>query len=158
MSAAPVQDPFPRGALIGVGIMLAVVLAGTATARLVRLSGPVAPLTAPPAVAAVDLRFADEADGSVQVREARSGALVSTLAPDTNGFVRGVMRGMARDRLSRHIGAGPPFHLSRDAASHLWLQDTATGRLIDLEAFGSGNRGAFAAFMPSPPTGGEART
>ena len=68
--------------------------------------------------------------------------------PDTNGFVRGVMRGMARDRLSRHIGQAPPFRLSRDARGKLWLQDTATSRLIDLEAFGEGNRAAFAAFLP----------
>lgn len=154
MSDTTVQDPFPKGALIAVGLMLGVTLAGTAAARLARLSGPVTPVSAPPAVAAVDLRFADEADGSVQVRDARSGALVSTLAPDTNGFVRGVMRGMARDRISRHIGAAPPFHLSRDGAGRLWLQDTATHRLIDLEAFGSGNRAAFAVFMPGSKPGG----
>ena len=149
MSTAVVHETFPKGALIAVAALLGVTLAGTAAVRIVRLSGPVAPVSAPPATAAVDLRFADERDGSVQVLNARSGALVSTLAPDTNGFVRGVMRGLARDRRSRHIGEAPPFRLSRDVAGKLWLQDTATQRLIDLEAFGSGNRGAFAAFLPA---------
>lgn len=145
-----VHETFPRGALMAVGIVLAVTLAGTAAVRISRLSAPLAPVSAPPAVAAVELRFADAADGSVRVADARSGALLSVLAPDTNGFIRGVMRGLARDRMSRHIGETPPFRLSRDRAGALWLQDEATGRLIDLEAFGSGNRAAFAAFLPTP--------
>ena len=152
------SEPFPKAALIAVGAMLAVTLAGTAAVRLARVSAPAAPITAPAAVAAVDLRFADQADGSIRVSDDRSGALVATLAPDTNGFVRGVMRGMARDRMSRHIGQAPPFRLSRDAGGKLWLQDTATSRLIDLEAFGSGNREAFAVFLPdaAKPAGARA--
>lgn len=141
-------EAFPKGALIAVGAMLAVTLAGTAAVRLAKVSAPSAPIAPPAAVAAVDLRFADQADGSIRVSDARTSALVSTLAPDTNGFVRGVLRGMARDRMSRHIGQAPPFRLSRDGRGSLWLQDTATGRLIDLEAFGSGNREAFAGFLP----------
>ena len=145
---ATVQETFPKGALIAVASMIGVALTGTAAVRLVRISRPSPPVAAPAATAAVDLRFADEADGSIQVTDARSGAPVSTLLPNTNGFVRGVMRGMARDRLARHIGEAPPFRLSRDGAGQLWLQDTATGRLIDLEAFGAGNRAAFAGFLP----------
>ena len=143
------HEPFPRGALVATAALLTVTLAGTAAVRLARISGPVAPISAPAAVAAIDLRFADAPDGSIKVSDARLGAHVSTVAPGTGGFVRGVMRGMARDRISRHIGEGPPFRLSRDAAGRLWLQDTATGRLIDLEAFGAGNRAAFEAFMPA---------
>ena len=140
--------PFPKGALVAIGGLLALTLVGTAAVRLNRASHPVAAPAAPAAVAAVNLRFADQTDGSVRVSDERTGAVVATLAPDTNGFVRGVMRGMARDRLSRHIGQAPPFRLSRDARGKLWLQDTATSRLIDLEAFGEGNRAAFAAFLP----------
>ena len=62
---------------------------------------------------------------------------------DKRGFVRGVMRGLARDRISRHIGEAPPFRLSQARDGELWLQDTATGRLIDLESFGVTNRAAF---------------
>ncbi len=148
------HEPFPRGALVATAALLCVSLAGTAAVRLARVSGPMAPVSAPAAVAAIDLRFADAPDGSIKVSDARSGAQVSTLAPGVGGFVRGVMRGMARDRLARHIGERPPFRLSRDGAGQLWLQDTATGRLIDLEAFGAGNRASFAAFLPSR----EART
>ena len=146
------HEAFPRGALVATAALLGVTLAGTAAVRLARVSGPALPISAPAAVAAVDLRFADAPDGSIRVSDARSGAQVSTVAPGVGGFVRGVMRGMARDRLARHIGQAPPFRLSRDGAGQLWLQDTATGRLIDLEAFGAGNRAAFAAFMPSRDT------
>ncbi len=142
------HEPFPGGALMATAALLGVTLAGTAAVRLARVTGPASPVSAPAAVAAVDLRFADASDGSIKVSDARSGAQVSTVAPGVGGFVRGVMRGMARDRRARHIGEAPPFRLSRDGAGQLWLQDTATGRLIDLEAFGAGNRASFAAFMP----------
>ena len=148
MGPAP-SDPIPRGALVAVAGVLVIAIGGAATARLTRSP---APTTAPPAVASVELRFADRADGAVSVADARSGAPVSVLAPDTNGFVRGVMRGLARDRMSRHIGPAAPFRLSLDHGGHLWLQDTATRRLIDLDAFGSGNRAAFAAFLPAGST------
>lgn len=154
---APPSETFPRGALMAVGAVLAVTILGVAAARVSRLSAPSGPPAPPPAVAQAELRFADAADGSIRVTDARSGAAVSTLAPGTNGFIRGVMRGMARDRISRHIGEAPPFRLSRDATGALWLQDTATGRLIDLQAFGSQNRAAFADFLPRAPAG-EARS
>ena len=144
MSTVETTGPFPKPALLAVGLLLGVTLAGVATVRIARNSAPAVAPAAPPSVASVDLRFSDERDGSIRILDDRSGALVSTLAPDTNGFIRGVMRGLARDRLSRHIGQAPPFRLSRDRAGKLWLQDTATHRLIDLEAFGTGNRAAFA--------------
>ena len=143
------SETFPKGALLAVGAIMAITVAGTGAARLARLSSPPAAVTAPPAAQAIDLRFADAADGSVQVSDARSGAAVGRLAPDTNGFVRGVMRGLARDRRARHIGEAPPFRLSRDAGGRLWLQDPSTGRLIDLEAFGQTNRDAFGVFLPA---------
>jgi hypothetical protein len=69
--------------------------------------------------------------------------LAGTVNPGEGGFIRGVMRGLARDRISRHIGAEPPFRLALSADGQLTLFDTATGRLIDLESFGQGNRDSF---------------
>ncbi|CAN5216449.1 hypothetical protein BH09PSE2_BH09PSE2_16830 [soil metagenome] len=153
--------PFPKPALIAVMALLGVSLAGTAAVRLARVSGPVVTPIAPASAVSVDLRFSDQPDGSIRIDDDRSGALVATLAPDTNGFIRGVMRGLARDRISRHIGEAPPFRLSQDHAGKLWLQDTATHRLIDLEAFGTGNRAAFAELLqPRAPAaaGAESKT
>ena len=142
------SETFPRGALLATGAMLLVAVGGTAAVRLARIASPPAPMVAPAAVASADLRFADRPDGSILVTQAAGGATVASLAPGTNGFVRGVMRGMARDRMSRGLGPATPFRVSRDAAGALWLQDLATRRLVDLEAFGGDNRAAFAAFLP----------
>ena len=69
--------------------------------------------------------------------------MVATLQPGTGGFVRGVMRGLAHERKVRGIGAAAPFRLSEWQGGRLDLEDTATGRHIDLEAFGTTNRDAF---------------
>ena len=140
-------DTVPRGALLAVGALLIATVGGAAAARLTASSAPAA---APVAVTAADLRFADRPDGAIRVSDA-GGATVGVVAPGTGGFVRGVMRGLARDRRSRGLDAAVPFRLSRDAAGRLWLQDPATGRLVDLEAFGADNRAAFAAFLPKGP-------
>jgi putative photosynthetic complex assembly protein len=57
------------------------------------------------------------------------------------------MRGLAHDRKSRGIGAAPPFLLSRWNDGRLALEDTATRRQIDLDAFGSSNKDAFAQLL-----------
>ena len=149
MSAIDAQQ-FPKGALIAMGALVGFSLIATAAVRLERLSAPQAPaaaVSAAPVVASADLRFSDEANGSIQITDARSARVVSTVLPGEGGFIRGVMRGLARDRISRHIGAAPPFHLSLGRDGQLWLQDTATGRLIDLQSFGSSNRESFAQLL-----------
>ena len=52
------------------------------------------------------------------------------------GFIRGVMRGLARERRMRGIGDAPPFNLSLWRDGELSLTDSATGRSIELTAFG----------------------
>jgi putative photosynthetic complex assembly protein len=145
-------EPFPRGVLIAVGILLTGVILVAGTARWMKLRAPhpasVAFQIAP--ASTIDLAFSDGADGSVSVRESGSGRLLKVLAPGTNGFVRGVLRGLAQNRLRRGIGAGPPFRLSQFQDGNLSLLDTATGRVIDLQSFGVDNRAAFVQFLPAP--------
>ncbi len=147
-------QPFPRGALIAAGAVVGLSIVGTALVRLERLTTPQPPVAALSGApeASVDLRFADESDGSVTVTDSRTGLRLGTLPAGSDGFIRGVVRGLAHDRLTRHIGSEPPFRLTRRHHSDLYLQDTATGRLIDLQAFGSTNREAFGRFLP--PSGG----
>ena len=137
-------EPFPRGALIAVALLLGLSVAGTAAFRLAHLHAPTG-AAAPRAQLrdSEDLRFIDGPDGSVVVRDSRTDRLVATLAPGTGAFVRGVMRGLAHDRKVRGIDSAPPFRLSEWAGGELDLEDTATGRRIDLEAFGASNRDAF---------------
>jgi putative photosynthetic complex assembly protein len=139
------HEPFPRGALIAAAVLVGFSLAATTVVRLVRINTPPAPVTAsqPAPALTADLRFSDEADGSIRVQNARTDRVVATIQPGVGGFVRGVMRGLARDRISRHIGEAPPFRLSQARDGRMTLEDTATGRLIDLQSFGSGNRDSF---------------
>ncbi|HVF93642.1 MAG TPA: photosynthetic complex assembly protein PuhC [Sphingomonas sp.] len=103
------------------------------------------------AVASRDLRFLDRADGAVVIEDVRTGKIASVIRPgEKTGFIRGVMRGLARERRSRGIGDAPPFDLTLWRDGELSLTDSATGRSIELTAFGSSNRAAFAALLQKP--------
>jgi len=142
------KEPFPRGALFAAAALIGFALLAAGAGRLnhaERSAQARFEQTAP--VTSLDLRFSDEADGSVTVQESATGDTVTTLAPGTNGFVRSVLRGMVRDRRSRGVDRAPPFRLSQWADGTLILEDTATGKRIDLRAFGPTNKEAFAQIL-----------
>jgi putative photosynthetic complex assembly protein len=99
-----------------------------------------------PAAEAVAISFEDRADGAVVVRT-EDGAERAVLAPGTNGFIRGVLRGLARERRMNGKGADTPFHLVLRVDGRLALADPATGRTLDLGAFGHTNADAFARLL-----------
>jgi putative photosynthetic complex assembly protein len=103
-------------------------------------------------VSAIDLVFLDDPDGSIQVRRSDDRSLVQLIKPATGGFVRGVMRGFARDRMLQGVGSAPPFELALSPDGELTLTDMATGRVTVLEAFGATNRAAFASMLPAAET------
>ena len=47
------------------------------------------------------LRFQDEADGAIAIFDAASGREVSRVPPRTNGFIRGVLRGLYAERFGQ---------------------------------------------------------
>jgi putative photosynthetic complex assembly protein len=147
--------PFPRLPLYGaVGVVLfSLLMVGSvrlglivpvrASAEQYRDARGIEPLYAR------DLLFVDAPDGSVVVREAGSGAVIHRIpAGSENGFVRGVMRGLARERRMKDVGAEPPFRVTLWTDNELTLTDLATGREIDLNAFGRSNREAFLVLLP----------
>ena len=101
----------------------------------------------PSAVAAVRLYFEDRDDGSVVVIDAGNGVVLDTLEPGSNGFLRGAMRTFVSARRASDIGAEMPFVLEEMPNGQLLLRDPATGRLIDLRAFGPTNAEAFGRFL-----------
>jgi putative photosynthetic complex assembly protein len=143
------HQPFPRGALIGGAMMVGMSLA---LAAIVRLSG-VDISSMPPARPAMVrmLQFVDAPDGAVLVLDAQSHRQVQSLPPGSNGFVRATMRNFARERRSNSIGSDLPFKLIASQDGRLVLEDPATGRHIDLEAFGQTNAGVFAGFLDTVP-------
>ncbi len=143
------QEQFPRGALIAAAALIGFSLVATTAVRLQRLSAPAPAVASSPAPARViNVRFTDERDGSVSVRDSRDNQVLQTIAPGTNGFIRSVMRGLVLDRKRHGFGPAQPFRLAQWQDGRLTLQDTATGRLIDLDAFGPTNRDAFGQMLP----------
>ena len=157
MSTAPaLPDPaIPRGAFWFAGAVVVTTMLAAASVRLglipvaaspeaVRASAHLAP------VASRDLVFTDRADGGVIVTEAASGSIVDTILPGSHsGFIRGIMRALARERRMDGIGRATPFRLTSWRDGELSLTDLATKRSIELPAFGTTNRAAFAALLPS---------
>ena len=90
-----------------------------------------------------DLAFADRDDGAVVVTDVRSGRAIEVLPPGEEGFVRGAMRGLARERRRASIAPEVPFRLSAWPDGRLTLQDTGNGNIMELHAFGRTNAEAF---------------
>jgi putative photosynthetic complex assembly protein len=144
----PFRDrPLPSGPILGAAIVVGIALLAVAAARTLGVSPKQADDAA--AVAVRELRFVDRADGSISVLDARGGGEIVSVAPGTNGFLRGTMRGLARERRRQDIGPEAPFRLIARADGRLTLFDPATGRRVDLESFGPTNAEVFAQFLPA---------
>ncbi|MBB5049733.1 putative photosynthetic complex assembly protein [Rhodopseudomonas rhenobacensis] len=135
----------PKGALVAAGALVVFALVA-ATASRVTGVGRVR-MTPPAIVESLDLQFEDGQDGSVLVYNAADHQLLDSLPPGSNGFVRVVMRGMARERRLADVGRQPPFQLARHINGQITLTDTSNNKQIDLNAFGSSNLAAFARLM-----------
>ena len=63
--------------------------------------------------------------------------------PGSNGFLRATLRGLARERKRHEGGPEIPFRLTAWSNGRLTLADPATGRTVDLAAFGPTNAEVF---------------
>jgi putative photosynthetic complex assembly protein len=59
------------------------------------------------------------------------------------------LRGFARDRRAAQLTSADAFILARRADGRLTIEDTSTGRIVDLDGFGPTNRDAFLKLLPS---------
>jgi putative photosynthetic complex assembly protein len=142
---APAKRSFPRGALwiaagmIGLALLLAILgrTTGFGTLRM-----PEATF-----VEYRDIRFLDGDAGTVVVLDGTNGRRVAVLPSGSDGFIRGVMRGFARDRKARGIGDEIPFRLGRAPSGQLILRDPVLDREIVVDAFGRTNVEAFARLL-----------
>ena len=152
MSHSHAQEQVPKGALLGIGGLILFALLAVSVARLTGFrDGQEIPS---PVTQSRELRFEDAPGGIINVYEWESGVTLATYAPGTENFVRGVLRGLVRERRAREIGAEVPFRVARHEDGALTLEDPATGRRINLWAFGPDNARAFArlldALQPEP--------
>lgn len=93
------------------------------------------------------LRFDDGPDGSVLILDAGTREVLARFPVAEGGFVRGTLRALARERRQEEQGREAPFRLSAWRDGQLTLDDVATGRRVDLTAFGSTNSGTFARLL-----------
>jgi len=95
------------------------------------------------------LRFEDRPNGDVAVMDGQSTVEITRYAGE-QGFVRGILRTLSRERMRRGIGSGPTFELIGHTDGRLTLLDPATGQRINLESFGPTNMSSFAKLQPAP--------
>jgi putative photosynthetic complex assembly protein len=95
-----------------------------------------------------DLLFEDRSDGSISVKDADTREQIGEIVPGNDGFVRTVMRIIARERLIAGGAKSEPFTLIRWDNGRLTISDPATGRKTELVGFGASNEEAFAKFLP----------
>jgi len=152
------ENTVPRPALILAGALVATTLALTTLVQVGVLNREAVPSVErmKANVAPIEVRklaFADRADGAVVVSDTDSRETLAVLMGenDGGGFVRGVMRGMARERMMNGIGQAEPFVLTLWQNGSLSLLDPVTNRSVELGSFGPDNRAAFAKFLKSQP-------
>lgn len=138
-------ETVPRGALLGLGALVLFTVVLVATARLAGFDPRVSERA--PVSASREIGFEDLGGGRVRIYDWQSGTLILTLEPGTENFIRGVMRGLARERRSALAGVETPFLLAQHSDGSLTIEDRATGRVIELGAFGHTNASAFAQLL-----------
>jgi len=135
-------ENIPRGVLIAAGVLIVFALAATYYARSTDVGAVRLPTLQ--AYQTLRLHFTDKDDGGIAVTNADDGALLVTLSPGSNGFLRSMVRGLARARSRGDIGAEPPFTLTRWTNGTMSLIDETTGRRVELDAFGATQAEVFA--------------
>lgn len=151
MSGHHHEMAIPKQALWGATGLVLVALVGTIAVRIGLLPEVANPRAMRSEAQATvlksrDLQFLD-LDGNVVVKDT-SGATVAVIRPESEqGFVRGVMRGLARERRLNEAPVTTPFRLQLWSDNGLTLTDLATGRQIELGGFGNTNRAAFAVML-----------
>jgi putative photosynthetic complex assembly protein len=144
MQAAASAAVFPRFALVVAGTVIALTLGGVGLARWAGFDGRQQDA---PASAQRALHFEDRPQGGIAIVDAASGATLETVYGE-QGFLRGTLRAVVRERKLRGLVSSAPLQLTARADGRLTLSDPATGARIDLESFGPTNAAVFARWLP----------
>jgi putative photosynthetic complex assembly protein len=92
------------------------------------------------------LKFEDLQDGGVAVIDTSSNQVIHVVTGEA-GFVRGILRTIARERRIRGLGKDEPVRLMSFKDGRLVLHDPLTNTQIELESFGSMNVESFRVFL-----------
>jgi hypothetical protein len=141
------NDTFPQWVLYCAGGIIAFALISVGLVRITG-NGPDQRIAA--TTVERSLRFEDLPDHGVLVSDGATGEKLTVLYGE-QGFVRGVLRALSRERHSRGLGSKPPFNLVAYVDGRVTLMDPATGERVDLASFGPTNTAEFARFLAMQP-------
>ncbi len=131
---------------IALGGLMAAAVVVIALARWAAPQAPAAAATPGPVAQLRLLHFEDQPDGAIRVVDAATGSPVARFEGE-QGFLRGTLRAMARERRLRGLGAERPLELIAHTDGRLTLHDPSTGTRIALESFGATNAGVYARLL-----------
>ncbi len=140
-------DHFPQWVLYGAAGILAFSLISVG---LVRITGNGPDQRAAAATLQRSLVFLDHKDGGVRVQDGVTGETLTVLHGE-QGFVRGALRALSRERFSRGMGSNLPFQLIARVDGRVTLFDPSTGQRVELESFGPTNTAEFTRFLAMRP-------
>jgi putative photosynthetic complex assembly protein len=135
---------FPRFALVVAAAVIALTLGAVGMARWSGFDGRQLDALA---VAQRSLQFRDLPQGGIAIVDASTGASLETVVGE-QGFLRGTLRAVVRERKQRGLASDAPLQLILRADGRLTLSDPVTGSRIDLESFGPTNAAVFARWLP----------
>ncbi len=142
------DSPFPRGVLIAMAALVGFTILAVAVARLTGFDPSQGDLAAE--VASRDLRFVEVEQGDLAVYDASTGVLLETLSAGDDGFIRGLLRTLERERRKHAVALDAPYRVTYRADGHFTLEDQSTDFLINLRAFGATNEHALGRFLAPP--------
>ncbi len=105
-----------------------------------------------PTVWEMTLKFEDMPDGSVRVSDATDGRTLASFVGE-QGFLRGSLRAMARQRRVTQAERDAPLILRALSDGRFVLLDPTQGERIDLDSFGPSNKAVFASLRQVAATG-----
>jgi len=141
------KDHFPHWVLYCAAGIIAFSLISVG---LVRITGNGPDQKAAAATLKRALVFQDQKDGGVRVQDGVTGQTLTVLYGE-QGFVRGALRALSRERYSRGLGSELPFEVIARVDGRVTLVDPSTGQRVDLESFGPTNVAEFARFLAMQP-------
>jgi putative photosynthetic complex assembly protein len=147
LSRPVAPDHFPQWVLFCAAGIIALSLISVG---LIRITGQGPDQRAAAAAMQRALVFQDQKDGGIRVEDGVTGATLTVLHGE-QGFVRGALRALTRERYARGIGATAPFELIARVDGRVTLLDPSTGQRVDLESFGPTNVAEFARFLAMQP-------
>ena len=142
----PLLNPQPAVPIVVRWVMLslALLLLGVFA---VRQSGQDIRQADAPVVWQKNLHFEDGEHGEIVVIDAATRQQVAVFEGE-QGFLRGTLRALVRERKKRAIGADEAFELSSHADGQMVLRDPATGEAIHLASFGPSNAQIYRQLQP----------